>query len=50
MEVAVAILLGKETRIPIDAALHKELGQSGWFYSGATGVGLSVWLENLTRC
>ena len=42
MEVAVVILFGKETRLPIDAALHKVLGQSGWFFRGRRGMGLSV--------
>lgn len=37
MEVAVIVLLGEETRLPIDAALHEVLGQVGNSDSGAAG-------------
>ena len=42
MAVAVVILLGKEARLPIDAALHKVLGSPGSLIRGRRDMGLSV--------
>jgi hypothetical protein len=46
MEVAVIVLFGEETRLSIDAALHKVLGQTGELDSWTAGHDYWLSLES----